>query len=137
MKNRQIIITKPDHARLNVIVAFSHLHLRAGREMDALARELKRAEVVAPHAVPPDVVTMNSCAELRDLDTGERMSFTLVFPGDADPGAGKISVLAPIGASMLGYQAGDSFECPTPHGIRRLQVTDVLFQPEAALAAAA
>ena len=91
------------------------------------------AEIVAPDAVPPDVITMNSRAKLLDLDTGERMEFTIVFPDEADFAAGKISVLAPIGTGMLGYRVGDSFERRVPYGLRRLKVMDVIFQPEAAL----
>ena len=80
---------------------------------------------------------MNSRAELLDLDTGERMDFTLVFPIDANIEEGKISVLAPLGTAMLGYRVGDEFEWTVPYRLRRLKVTHVQFQPEAALAAAA
>ena len=88
-------------------------------------------------AVPSDVITMNSRAELLDLDTGERLDFVLVFPEDADLAADKISVLAPIGAGMLGYRVGDVFERQAPEGLRRLKVTAVTYQPEAAFASAA
>ncbi|HYJ07251.1 MAG TPA: GreA/GreB family elongation factor, partial [Chthoniobacterales bacterium] len=81
--------------------------------------------------------TMNSRAELLDLETGERMEFTLVFPMDANIEAGKISVLAPLGTAMLGSRVGDEFEWIVPYGLRRLKVVAVRFQPEAALAMAA
>jgi regulator of nucleoside diphosphate kinase len=136
MKKRNIIVTAPDYARLSGMIAFGNLSQRERGDTHALAGELERAEIVAPDAVPPDVITMNSRAELLDLDTGESMTFTLVFPDEADLNEGKISVLAPIGAGMLGYRIGDSFERRTPHGVRRLKVTDVTFQPEAALAPA-
>ena len=80
---------------------------------------------------------MNSRAELVDLESGERMEFTLVLPADANINDGKISVLAPLGTAMLGYRVGDEFEWPVPYGVRRLKVTHVYFQPEAALAMAA
>ena len=73
MKKRTIIITVPDHARLTDMIAFGNFSPRERAELDGLEEELKRAEIVAPEAVPPDVVTMNSRAELLDLDTGERM----------------------------------------------------------------
>ena len=80
---------------------------------------------------------MNSRAELLDLDSGERMEFTLVFPSDANIEAGKISVLAPLGTAMLGYRVGDEFEWHVPYGIRRFKVNYVYFQPEAELKKAA
>jgi regulator of nucleoside diphosphate kinase len=116
------------------------LDVRSPRERDeahALKAELKRAEIVSAAEIPPDAITMNTRAELLDLDTGERMEFTVVFPGDADVERGRISVLAPIGTGMLGYRVGDVFNQNAPTGVRRLKVVRVYFQPEAALAAAA
>ena len=133
MKNRTIVITESDHARLRDMIAFSNLSKRESGEAEALQAELERAEIVASDAVPPNVITMNSRAELLDLDTGERMEFTLVFPHDADVAEGRISVLAPVGSGMLGYRVGDSFERRAPYGMRRFEVIDVSFQPEAAL----
>jgi regulator of nucleoside diphosphate kinase len=80
---------------------------------------------------------MNSRAELLDLESRERMDFTLVFPIDADIEAGRISVLAPLGTAMLGYRVGDEIIWKVPYGTRRLKVTAVHFQPEATLAMAA
>jgi len=137
MKERNIIITAPDHARLRDMIAFGSLSQRERGEANALEAELERAAIVAGDAVPPDVITMNSRAELLDLDTGERMEFTVVFPDEADLAEGKISILAPVGTGMLGYRVGDSFERRAPYGLRRLKVINVTFQPEAALTPAA
>lgn len=138
MKTRNIIMSTPDHAELCVVIASDgKMSERTRAELKALESELDRAQVVAPEAVPADVITMNSRAELFDLDTGERMEFTLVFPSEANIDEGKISVLAPLGTAMLGYRVGDEFEWTVPYGLRRLKVTHVHFQPEAALAAAA
>ncbi len=137
MKKPTIIITAADHSKLSRMLA---LDVRSPRERDeayALERELNRAEIVAPDEIPPDVITMNTRAELLDLDSGERMEFTVVFPMSADSDLGKISVLAPIGTGMLGYRVGDVFEQLAPTGMRRLKVVAVHFQPEAAFAAAA
>jgi regulator of nucleoside diphosphate kinase len=75
---------------------------------------------------------MNSRAEMRDFETGETVAFTLVFPSEANIDEEKISVLAPIGAGMLGYRVGDEFEWKVPDGLRRMKVTNVEYQPEAA-----
>ncbi len=138
MKKRPIIMTAADHAELSfAIAAIDKLTERGRGEMRALQNELARANIVTPENLPPDVITMNSSAELLDLDTKERMEFTLVFPRHANVEGGKISVLAPLGTAMLGYRVGDEFEWIVPYGLRRLKVTAVRFQPEAALALAA
>jgi regulator of nucleoside diphosphate kinase len=40
----------------------------------------------------------------------------LVYPGGADASAGRISVLAPIGAALLGLAASDTIAWPLPGG---------------------
>lgn len=84
-----------------------------------------------PQEIPPDVITMNSKVCLEDTESKEEETYTLVFPEDADVQQGKISVLAPIGTAMLGYQVGDIFEWEVPAGMRKLRVKSILFQPEA------
>jgi len=134
MKKLPIIMNAADHEELScAIAAAGRLNDRARAEISAPQRELERAEIVAPDKVPADVITMNSRAELLDLDTNERMEFTLVFAADADIEAGKISVLAPLGTAMLGYRVGNEFEWVVPYGRRRLKVVAVSFQPEATL----
>ena len=107
--------------------------LKSSREdIKDLRAELDHARIVAPAAIPPDVITMNSKAQLRDLSDNETMTYTLVFPARANADDGMISVLAPIGTAMLGHQVGDEFEWNVPAGAIRLRVENVLYQPEAA-----
>jgi regulator of nucleoside diphosphate kinase len=101
-------------------------------DLKALEDELQRAIVVEPEDVPDDVITMNSRAEMLDLETDETVIFTLVFPSQANVDEEKISVLAPIGAGMLGYRMNDEFEWNVPGGVRRMRVTRIHYQPEAA-----
>jgi regulator of nucleoside diphosphate kinase len=75
---------------------------------------------------------MHSTVRVRDVNSGSSMVYTLVFPVDADVAQQRISVLAPIGTALLGFRSGDVFEWKTPGGTRRLQIEEVLFQPEAA-----
>jgi regulator of nucleoside diphosphate kinase len=110
------------------------------RDRDHLAeldQELDQAEIVDAGDVSPDVVTMHSTVRVRDLDTGRSVVYTLAFPVDADIERKRISVLAPIGTALIGYRAGDRVEWRTPGGTRRLEVEEVLFQPEAAGSVAA
>jgi regulator of nucleoside diphosphate kinase len=132
MEERTIYITEFDMKRLReLIVEAKRLDRRGSEYLESLEGELSRGILVAPTDVPPDVVTMNSRVNMVDLDTGEEMVCTLVFPNEADMAQSKISVLAPIGTAMLGYRVGDTFEWKVPDGIRRLEIKGVLYQPEA------
>jgi len=129
---RQIVVTEPDLLRLSQLIG-SQTSGRNARECDALETELDGADVVSPGEIPSSVVTMNSRARFVDERTGEEMEMTLVYPRDADLARDRISVLAPIGAALLGLSVGQSIEWPMPHGsTRRLKVSAILYQPEAA-----
>lgn len=137
MKKRKITITATDYAKLRSIIDAGTLFGGTRDELRALHGELERARIVAGEEIHPDVITINSVAELLDLDSGELMEFTLVLPSRANIDEGKISVLAPLGTAMLGYRVGDEFQWAVPYGLRRLKVTQVHFQPEAAFSTAA
>ena len=77
---------------------------------------------------------MNSTVRLRDLETGEEETYTLVYPDEADIGENKLSVLAPVGTALLGYRAGDVVEWPVPAGVRRFRIEEVVSQPRGARA---
>jgi regulator of nucleoside diphosphate kinase len=96
-----------------------------------LAAELARARVVAPRAVPPAVVTMRSRVRARDAD-GSLRAVTLVYPGEEDALLGRVSVLEPLGAALLGLAEGESIAWRSLDGRpRRATVLEVLYQPEA------
>jgi regulator of nucleoside diphosphate kinase len=133
MSHKPIQITDFDRYRLQQLLDdASRTNFRGREDLANLHAELARAEIVAPHTVSSDVITMNSTVVLLDLETGDEETYTLVFPETADIAAGKISVLAPIGTAMLGYEVGDVFEWVVPDGTRRLQVKEIVYQPEAA-----
>ena len=132
MKNA-IHVTSQDKQRLEDLLAEVEVSdPRKQGDLKALVEELRRAVIVEPKDVSRDVITMNSRAEIRDLKSGETVVFTLVFPSEANIEEERISVLAPIGAGMLGYRVGDEFEWNVPGGLRRMKVTKVYYQPEAA-----
>lgn len=133
VNSRQIFITEFDLERLEgVLENASRRSPRDGKHLEELERELFKADVVPSAGIPPDVVTMNSRVSLRDMESGEDLVYTLVFPADADLENGKISVLAPIGTALIGYRVGDTIKWPVPAGTRKLKVKKMLYQPEAA-----
>lgn len=132
MKKRDIFITRFDLERLNKLMAEKRAEGGNSAYLKDLEEELTRASIVESDEVPGDVITMNSRVRLKDMDTGEEMTLSLVFPQDADIDQGRISILAPVGTGMLGYRVGDVLEWQVPAGLRRLEILEILYQPEAA-----
>jgi regulator of nucleoside diphosphate kinase len=69
---------------------------------------------------------------LLDHASGERSKVTLCYPADAEPADGFISVLSPLGWSLLGRCVGQVARWSIPSGGERAaEVLAILFQPEA------
>lgn len=132
-KDRKIVVTESDMRRLSQMLASEFAAaVVPGRYLNDLRAELQRAEVVAEDQVPDDVVTMDSTVILRDLDTGEQETFTLVYPSRANIAKDRLSVLAPVGTAILGFCVGDVVRWAVPDGYRRLRIEQVVYQPERA-----
>lgn len=100
---------------------------------NALNDELDRAQMCAPEAMPHDVVSMNSQVKFRDLTTGEERVRTLVFPANMTDSTTQLSVMAPVGAALLGLRTGSTIHWELPGGAStHLEVLELLYQPEAA-----
>ena len=100
---------------------------------DALNEELDRAQMCTPETIPHDVFTMNSQVKFRNLTTGEELTRTLVYPAQMTDSSTQLSVLAPVGAALLGLRTGDTIHWELPGGAStHLEVLELLYQPEAA-----
>ena len=101
-----------------------------------LRGELDIARIVASNEIPSDVITMNSTVRLRDMESKETETFTLVYPDEANITEGKLSILAPLGTAILGNRVGDFVQWKIPSGVGRWRVEELLFQPESESVAA-
>ena len=74
---------------------------------EELLAEIERATVVEPGNLPAAVVRMGSTVEFSS-DGGARRRVTLVYPGEADIAEGRISILTPVGAALIGLSEGQT-----------------------------
>lgn len=102
-----IVLTRADHDALARLA--DSLSAKSPEVAEQLSAELERARVVADSHLRPDVVRMGSTLRFT-TDAGEDRTVTLVFPGEADIAAGKVSVLTPIGAALIGLSVGQSID---------------------------
>ncbi|HEU4968072.1 nucleoside diphosphate kinase regulator [Sphingomonas sp.] len=91
-----------------------------------LLGEIERAETHRAEALPPGTVTIGSEVDFLDEGTHRLRTVTLVMPGEADIEAGRVSVLTPVGAGLIGLREGQAIDWPdrdgTPHRLRILAV---------------
>lgn len=92
-----------------------------------LLEELSRAEFCSADALPADIVTMGSRVVFLDEDTGEKHAVELVYPRAADMAQGRVSVLTPVGAGLIGLRRGSAIDWPNRLGAcRRLRIIEVI-----------
>lgn len=93
---------------------------------EQLLGEIDRAEICPSGSMPGDVVTMYAQVEYLDEASGQRRRVQLVYPNDADISAGRVSILTPVAAGLIGLAEGQSISWPDRDGHeRRLVVVSV------------
>lgn len=91
-----------------------------------LLDEMYRAELHSAADLPAHTVTMNAIVEFVDEATGKSRVVQLVYPQQADIAEGRISILTPIGAGLIGLSRGDTIAWPDRDGQdHRLRIIDV------------
>lgn len=113
-----------------VVSSADLLRLRQWPLSDELADEIDRAIVVPQELVPDDVVTMHTRCTYIDEVTGTQREIELVYPDEADPARGRISVLTPVGSALLGLRVGQEIAWNFPDGsVRCLKIASVNRSP--------
>lgn len=103
----RIVVGESEEYRLTALATAAVLSGRSQQVARILLAEMERAHLMPDAAVPASVVRMNSWVAF-ELDGGERREAELVFPGEANIDLGKISVLTPIGAALIGLSPGQT-----------------------------
>ncbi len=124
-------LTELDHVRLTNLVQRHKCGRPALSAPLPIENVLDMADIVPSREMSADIVTMHSRVVLKDLQSGVQSELTLCYPADADAGAGLVSVLSPVGWSLLGQRAGSVVRWPTPSGgALSAEILSIVFQPE-------
>ncbi len=90
-----------------------------------LKDKLGRAEVIDCVKVNCQRAVFGTVVNLLDMDSDEEVSYQLLGPEESDVKRGSISVLSPLGRSLLGKEVGDEVLAKTPGGTREFEVMDI------------
>jgi len=92
---------------------------RLPQASELLAAEIDRARIYDAAHIPADVITMGSTVEYLDEANGTARTVQLVYPKDADLEAGRLSILTPMGAGLIGLREGQTIRWPDRDGHER------------------
>ena len=100
---------------------------RVPKVSELLLNEIARAKLYPAARIGADVVTMHATVRFIDEANGRESKFQLVYPREADISAGRISVLTPVGAGLIGLREGQSILWPDREGHERvLKIVEVV-----------
>jgi transcription elongation factor GreA len=85
-----------------------------------LEAKLGAAEVIDP-PTSGDRVTFGSTVRLEDED-GKQLLYQIVGSDEANPGQGRISILAPMARTLIGKRVGDAVVAQLPGGRRSFEI---------------
>ncbi len=72
-----------------------------------------------------DHVDIGSTVIIRDVEYGDRETYTIVGSTEVDPTNGRISLKSPIGRALMGRRIGDIVEVQTPGGIVQFEIVEI------------
>lgn len=86
---------------------------------ELLLTEIGRAAIHSAERIAANVVTMQATVRFIDEASGKEYVYQLVYPGEADISSGRISILTPVGAGLIGMREGQSILWPDREGRER------------------
>jgi transcription elongation factor GreA len=92
-------------------------------QLEGRIRELSMYNV---SSIPRGVVAYGSRVTVEDVDTGESVAYSIVFPEEVDAGKGQISLSSPIGRALMNKAVDTEVEVHTPSGKRTYQIVELI-----------
>jgi len=129
----QTKLTSTDRCRLGQLLSSEDIRgMTTWQMIDDLEWRLEEADAVQPESIADDVVIMNSTVRLVHAELPLQVAVTVVYPEDVDLIDEGVSVLEPLGACLVGCEAGDVVECEKQLEPGQWRIAEILFQPERA-----
>ena len=91
--------------------------------------KLALANVIDPSKLSGDKVVFGATVTLKDSDSFEEVTYTIVGEDEADIKAGRIAITAPVARALIGKEVGDAARIKTPKGGREVEVVKIRFLP--------
>ena len=90
-----------------------------------LETKLANAEILDDSKMSKDTALIGATIEMKDMDSGEKVQYTLVSELEADYAEGKISVSSPIGKGLLGHKKNEIVKIEIPAGVLKYKILKI------------
>ncbi|MFP3866643.1 MAG: GreA/GreB family elongation factor [Desulfobacteraceae bacterium] len=95
------------------------------RRIQELQQVLTNSEVLVGSNLTPSRVVFSSRVRIRNLLTGQILTYRLVGEDEADARQGRLSIASPVGQALLGRAVGDQIRIQAPGGLRVYQILEI------------
>jgi regulator of nucleoside diphosphate kinase len=125
LKN-SLVLRKDDYDIIQSLLRSTYQkHSFDRKNVEELQLDLKRAKLVTPEKFPSDAVGLNSRVKIKEETNDKIMEFIVVTPEKANVKERKISVMAPIGAALIGFRQGQQVKWQVPSGKKTFTIMEV------------
>lgn len=90
-----------------------------------IEKMLRNVSIIDETKTNENIVTIGSKVILKDVETKERMEFTIVGSAEANPGKSKISNESPVGKAIIGKSVGIKVDVNVPAGIITYEILEI------------
>ena len=92
-----------------------------------LKEKIMDARVIDESRINTDEVQVLTKVKIKNLKTGQTMSYQLVTEGEANFKEGKLSVTTPIAKGLLGKKVGEVAKVTVPAGTIEFEILEISF----------
>lgn len=94
-------------------------------KLTGLQYKLAEVHLVDPSQYKTGAAILGTRVTVKDLSSGSKDQYILVGPDEADPVAGKISMLSPLGRAFLGHKVKEKVTAALPAGPREFEILSI------------
>ena len=99
----------------------------AGR-MAMIEDRIARAQIIDTAGQTPDKVRFGATVVLSDIETDEKVTYTILGEDEADAKQGRISITSPVAQALMSKEVGDEVTVKVPKGTREFEVLEIRFE---------
>src|SRR5690554_5980360 len=90
-----------------------------------LEKMLRNARIINSDDIDTDVVSIGSKVNVKDMEFGDTVQYTIVGTAESNPSENKISNESPVGKAILGKKKGSVVDVSVPAGVIQYKIIDI------------
>ena len=99
------------------------------RRIHEIETKLATGQLIDEKEIPADKIYIGATVFLKDLQSKEELSYTLVGADEVELSENKISIQSPLANGLLGHGVGETVEIPLPAGTFKYEILKIQRTP--------